>query len=65
MPLVSKVEKRSAKFPPITKSRFREHSREESGHVKSHSPVMHGPFLACSSLASSRDFLRYQMGSRK
>ena len=60
MALVSKVEKRSAKFPPITKSSFREHSREES-----HSPVMHGPFLACSSLVSSRDFLRYQMGSRK
>lgn len=59
MALVSKVEKRKRK------SSFREHSREESGHVKSHSPVMHGPFLACSSLVSSRDFLRYQMGSRK
>ena len=61
----SQGRKNSAKFQPITKSTFREHSREESDHIKSHSPAVHGPFLACSSLVSSRDFPHYQMGSRK
>ena len=28
-------------------------------------PAVHGPFLVCSSLVSSRDFPRYPMGSRK